>query len=280
MRGYLIDIEFMWGFQARIAGMSKTSSSFPYPPPSTILGAITEAYSIRKMRGEGDFLKTLNEISTHLIALSYRSLNAIPMTYQDINRVLAVGQRGGVNYPSVKDPYGSFDAPARGKTVLVSVDDSPPTLRVALIVDDLIELKPEDLWKIKRIGSKESLVSVVDVVEITPQKVGKPSANDGLTISGVNHSIPLLRGTEIQRIEGMYITEYFVNIYRKPLTEPPAKLYITSTVEPESEDIVKYIIGLPLGGEEFKAVVKLSNGLAGYKMRDEVVIGLEPSIRK
>lgn len=280
MRGYLIDIEFMWGFQARIAGMSKTSSSFPYPPPSTILGAITEAYSIRKMRGEGDFLKTLNEISTHLIALSYRSLNAIPMTYQDINRVLAVGQRGGVNYPSVKDPYGSFDAPARGKTVLVSVDDSPPTLRVALIVDDLIDLKPEDLWKIKRIGSKESLVSVVDVVEITPQKVGKPSANDGSTISGVNHSIPLLRGTEIQRIEGMYITEYFVNIYRKPLTEPPAKLYITSTVESESEDIVKYIIGLPLGGEEFKAVVKLSNGLAGYKMRDEVVIGLEPSIRK
>ncbi len=275
MRGYLIDIEFMWGFQARIAGMSKTSSSFPYPPPSTILGAITEVYAIRKMRGESNFLKTLNEISTHLITLSYRSLNAIPITYQDINRIIAVRETGGVPYPSVKDPYGSFDAPARGKTVLVSTDESPPTLRVALIVDDLIDLKAEDLWKIKRIGSKESLVSVVDVVEITPQKISKSSANGKPEVSGVNHSLPLLRGVEVLRIEGMYVEEYFINIFKKPLPESPAKLYITGTLDPKNENIVKYIIGIPLGGEEFNATVKLGSGLACYKMRDEVMIGLE-----
>lgn len=275
MRGYLVDVEFMWGFQTRIAGMSKTSSSFPYPPPSTILGAIAEAYSIRKGRGEGDFLKTLNEISTHLITLSYRSLNAIAITYQDINRVLAIGQRGGVTYPSVKDPYASFDAPARGKTVLVSTDEAPPTIRVALIIDDLIDLKVEDLWKIKRIGSKESLVSVVDVVEATPQKISKPVTSDKQVVSKVNHSIPLLKGVEIQRIEGMYIEEYFVNIFKRPLPEVPAKLYITSTLNHENENIVKYIIGIPLGGEKFSAEVKLNTGLAGYRMRDEVVIGLE-----
>jgi len=275
MRGFLVDVEFVWGFQARIAGMSKASSSFPYPPPSTILGAIIEAYSIRKGRGEGDFLKILGEFTNHLIALTYRSLNAIPITYQDINRILAIGQRGGVPYPSIKKPYGSFDAPARGKTVLVSTDDSPPRLRFALITDDIIDIQPEDLWKIKRIGSKESLVSVVDVVEITPQKISNSSANETRVVSGVNNSIPLLNGTEVQEVRGNYIAEYFVNIYRKPLIESPSKLYITSTMGSESKDIIQYILGIPLGIEKFQAKVKLGNGLAGYKMRDEVVIGLE-----
>jgi hypothetical protein len=42
MIGFLIDLEFVWGFQSKVVGYSKSSPAFTYPPPTTFLGAVAE----------------------------------------------------------------------------------------------------------------------------------------------------------------------------------------------------------------------------------------------
>ncbi|MEM4563555.1 MAG: type I-A CRISPR-associated protein Cas5a, partial [Thermofilum sp.] len=126
MKGFLADVEFIWGFKSRVVGMSKSSPSFLLPPPTTVLGAIAEAYARRKGLSEGRASATMTELAKDLLLLTYKPFNAVPLSYQDLNRILAVRTSAGVSYPSTKDPYGSYDAPARGKTILSTVDERPP----------------------------------------------------------------------------------------------------------------------------------------------------------
>jgi len=259
MKGFLFDIEFTWGFQSRIVGMSKTSPSYSFPPPTTILGAIAESYSKSRNLSEGRGVQTMIELSRETLALGYRSLNAVPISFQDINRVLALGSRGGISYPSTKDVYGSFDAPAKGKTILSSIDDNPPRLRSMIVFSDRTDVNAEDIWKIRRIGSKESLVSIIDVVGKTPEVV-----KDAVK---TNYSLPIVDdGIKIEDKEGSFIDLYFVPPIRNHLADVPSKLYLESKV-------IKYKIAIPY--RDYYMKVKLSSGYVGYKIDQEVVVGIE-----
>ncbi|MEM2741992.1 MAG: type I-A CRISPR-associated protein Cas5a [Nitrososphaeria archaeon] len=259
MRGFLFDVEFSWGFQARIVGMSKTSPSYIFPPLTSILGALGEAYAKRKGLSEGKSVETMRNLSTKLLALSYKSLNAIPTTFQDINRVIAIRTAAGVEYPSAKDVYGSFDAPARGKTFLSSIDDRAPTLRIMLVLRDGSDITSEDIWKIKRIGSRESMTSVVNVVE------EKPKIIRDLPII-TQYSFPEVEGLEYER-SGEYIEQYFVPILGRSMEESPSALYLKSIA-------TKYIIGVPFRDFCF-TIRRLPKGFVGYGINGEVAIGIE-----
>ncbi len=262
MKGFLFDVEFMWGFQARVAGMSKSSSSYSFPPPTTILGALAESYSKSRGLSESRSTQTIIELSKKILALGYRSINAIPITFQDLSRVLALGSRGGINYPSTRDVYGSFDAPARGKTVMSSIDNNerpaPPRLRVMIVLRNGADINSEDIWKIRRIGSRESLVSVINVIEKVPE-----------VIKGhvkTNYSLPLVDGIEEIDSEGHFNDLYFVPLLGKPLLDAPSKLYLESNV-------IKYRVGVPY--RDYYIKVKLPPGYVGYKIDQEVIVGIE-----
>ncbi len=178
MIGFIVDTEFVWGFQARIVGLSKTSPSFYYPPPTTFLGAMAEVIAKENNVGEdlGRFI--VNELGGNLLAIGVRPINCIPIKYEDLNRVIAVKITSGKLYPNPEDLSKSFDSPARGKTILTSLNSEAPRLRWFLVFKertinvqdenlknriDAIELSEEIFWKIHRLGSKESRVCVIDV---------------------------------------------------------------------------------------------------------------------
>jgi CRISPR-associated protein Cas5a/b/c len=255
MRGFVFDVEYCWGFQARIAGMSKTSSSYLFPPPSTILGAIAESYNRRKGKSESEGISTMINLSKKVISLTFRSINAIPISFQDLNRIIAIRTSAGEEYPSTVEVYKSFDAPARGKTILSSIDDKPPSLRVVMIVD--ADLIAEDFWKIKRIGSKESLVSVINVEELSVEKIGKEFET--------KYAVPILEGVETQGM-GEFVYEFYVPIENGKLMDSPSKMYLQSKA-------VKYMIGLPY--RDYNLYVKLKNNYVGYKVGNEIVMGIE-----
>jgi len=240
--------------------MSKTSPSYSFPPPTTILGALAESYSKSRNLSEGRGVQTMIELSHEILALGYRSLNAVPVSFQDINRVLALGSRGGISYPSTRDVYGSFDAPAKGKTLLSSVDDNPPRLRSMIVFSDRTDVNAEDIWKIRRIGSKESLVSIIDIVEKTPEVVKD-------TVK-TNYSLPIVDNEiKIEDKEGFFIDLYFVPLIRKrALADAPSRLYLESKV-------IKYKIAIPY--RDYYIKVRLSSGYVGYKIDQEVVVGIE-----
>ena len=259
MRGFLFDVEFMWGFQARVAGMSKTSPSYIFPPPSSILGTLAESYARRKGFSEGKSVETMHKLSNELLALAYRPINAIPIVFQDLNKIIAIRTAGGITYPSVKeDIYGSFDAPARGKTILSTVNEKPPMLRIMLVVKENSDITIDDIWKIKRVGSKESMVSVINVIEDQPEVI-----RDRII---TQYSFPLVDGIEWDK-EGECVEQYFVPILGQPLTDSPSKLYLNAQV-------VKYIIGVPYREYRFR-IKKLPDGFVGYKIGEEVAIGIE-----
>ncbi|BBG24971.1 CRISPR-associated protein Cas5 2 [Sulfuracidifex tepidarius] len=256
MKGYVFDVEYCWGFQARIAGMSKTSSSYLFPPPSTILGAIAESYNVRKGRSESESVSTVVKLSKEILSLTFKSLNAIPISFQDLNKVIAIRTSAGEEYPSTVEVYKSFDAPARGKTILSSLDDSPPSLRVVLIVRDS-DITVDDLWRIKRIGSKESLVSVTNVNEHDVKGVGKEFETD--------FAIPVLDEVEIHSL-GEFLYQFYVPVDGGSLVDSPWKMYVESKT-------VKYMIGLPF--RDYKVAVKVKGKYTGYKVGEEVVMGIE-----
>ncbi|MGC9069356.1 MAG: type I-A CRISPR-associated protein Cas5a [Thermoprotei archaeon] len=259
MRGFLFDVEFMWGFQARIAGMSKTSPSYIFPPPSSILGTLAESYARRKGFSESRSVETMRRLSSDLLVLAYRPMNAIPIVFQDLNKIIAIKTAGGITYPSVKeDIYGSFDAPARGKTILSTINEKPPMLRIMLVIRENSDIITDDIWRIKRIGSKESMVSVINVIEARPEIL-----RDHII---TQYSFPLVDGIEWER-EGEYVEQYFVPILGQPLTDSPSKLYLSSRA-------IKYIIGVPYIEYYFR-IKKLPQGFVGYKIGEEVAIGIE-----
>jgi CRISPR-associated protein Cas5a/b/c len=179
MIGFIVDTEFVWGFQARIVGLSKTSPSFYYPPPTTFLGALAEVIAREYNIGEDLGRFVINELSRNLLAIGFRPLNCVPIKYEDLNRLIMIRAVGGtIKSPLPTSLQTSFDSPARGKTILASLDDSSPKLRWFLVFKDefltikndklkekinKIEMKDELFWKIHRLGSKESRVCVVDV---------------------------------------------------------------------------------------------------------------------
>jgi CRISPR-associated protein Cas5a/b/c len=93
MKGFIIDTEFVWGFQARVIGLSKTPPSFYYPPPSTFLGALAESIARRENLGEKEGLKALEKLSENLFAIGLRPLNCLPLiniSIENIAKVLAL----------------------------------------------------------------------------------------------------------------------------------------------------------------------------------------------
>lgn len=155
---FIVDVEFVWGFQTRIAGLSKTSPSFYYPPPTTFLGALGESIARKLGVGESAGRGIIASLGRELLALGIRPLNCVPLKYEDINKIIAVKLTSGIPYPDPRNMASSYDSPARGKTVMVSLDENSPILRFLLVFrKDKIDLRGKALeldedyfWRIHR----------------------------------------------------------------------------------------------------------------------------------
>jgi len=275
MLGFVFDVEFIWGFQAKIVGYSKTSPSFHYPPPTTILGAIAEQLAKENKIGENKGKEIIPKLSQNLLALGIKPLNCIPVKFSDINRLIAIRKTGEGDYPNPRDPYGSFDAPAVGKTLLAPLDGEAPKLRIAIVFKDEkiqldqkneLVLRKENFWGIHRLGTKESIVSVCNVIESTPEQKRN-------TRIETQYSFPLLDGVEtIEYIVPRWVSETLINPYNLTAynqEDNPVKNYLLSL------NIVNYLI--PIFAEESPPtyVVELKNNICSYEMDEgEKVIGI------
>ncbi len=196
--GFIANVEFVWGFQSKIVGYSKTSPSFYYPPPTTILGALAESIARENHLGERKGKEIIPKLASNLLALGIKPINCIPVKFADINRIIASRITGGIKYPNPKYPYESFDAPATGKTLLTPLNQKPPQISIYMVFKneevtldkEEIQLNKDHFWSIHRLGTKESRVAVLDVQEFQPDKI-----EEGWAIT--SYSFPLLNGVKI-----------------------------------------------------------------------------------
>ncbi len=260
--GFIVDTEFVWGFQSRIVGLSKTSPSFYYPPPTTFLGALAEVMAKENKIGESGGRKILSKFSENLLAVGVRPINCKPIKYEDLNRIIAVKITSGVLYPSLSDLAKSFDSPARGKTILVSFEDSPKLRWFLVFRNDSFELNGEWLdicehtfWKIHRIGSKESIVSVTNVESFNPERVsGKVKTL---------YSIPF---KDVKILKEETSRNWAYEAYINPFSfEDPVKDYIGG------RNILPFKI--PIINRPHEEYYCLVEARTAYKFQDEVVVG-------
>lgn len=265
--GFIVDVEFIWGFQASVVGLSKTNPPFLYPPPTTFLGAIAEAVSKDLGLGESTSRRIMAEVAKNLLAIGLKPINCMPVKYSDINRIIAVKVTSGRLHPIPMNITGSFDAPARGKTVLQSLDDAPPVIRWFIVFgSDELAIKGHNLrlenviWKIHRLGSKESRVCIIDVKKTFDVK---SSCEEVKT----NYSIPLslVGPVDLSEITGKWVIEQYLNPFDEKSFEKPVEEYMKGTV--------KFMIPICDGYERPSAKVRPLENAMVYSCGEEVVIG-------
>lgn len=273
MIGFRVKLEFVWGFQARVAGLSKTNPSFYYPPPTTFLGALAESIARKNCLGERKGLAIIPALSEKLLAIGFRPMNFIPIKYEDINRILAVKITSGRLYPSPVDLSRSFDSPARGKTITMSIDDNPPRMEFVIILHDnelrigqeRILVDEDYFWGIKRIGSKESIVSVIDVSGI--KKIDVLRNGSVNTTYCVPYCDSLKGFQEIEKMwrREMYVDPFNVRVYSRH--DNPVRNYI------EGRKVVPFLIPIMYRHSPPEVNVKLSGNIVAYKVDGEYVVG-------
>jgi CRISPR-associated protein Cas5a/b/c len=270
MIGIRFDLEFVWGFQCKVVGLSKSSPSFYYPPPTTILGAIAEQIAKEYKIGEKRGKEIIPLLSANLLALGIKPLNCTPVKFSDINRLIALKVTGGVLYPRPDDIAGSFDAPAVGKTMLSPLEGEPPRLRAIVIFKDKtislqserIEIASDIIWRVHRIGSKESLVSVIDVRDFHPNKIEGDVDTE--------YSFPLLEGVTLLREDSpSWVRETVVNPFTIKSYDEKQNPVIDYL---QGINILQYMQPIKLAVQP-RYRVKLSPNSCGYKVNNEQVIG-------
>ena len=268
--GYIIDIEFVWGHITNIAGMTKTTPPHPYPPPTTILGAIASVISKEYLLGEKNYPKLIIELAKNTLSLTMKPLNYTPVVHEDINRIVTIKLTSGQKYPKPSGE-GSFDAPARGKTIVSPMENGSPILRVVYIIrsDFLningkkIEINADTLWKITRIGAKETTTSVINVEEHEAQKV---SPSELVT----TYSFPKNNNIKIIDQEGSWIIANYVSPYLYNSWEKsPSYSYIVG------KGVETFLIPQYKIEQQAWARITASKPYVGYEIKNEIVIGVE-----
>jgi CRISPR-associated protein Cas5a/b/c len=272
--GFIVDMEFVWGFQARVAGLSKTSPSFLYPPPTVILGGIAESIARRYEIGESNGRNIIPILSRKLLAIGIKPLNCTPITYQAINRIIAIRYAGGILYPTPEPKYilKSFDAPARGSTILSTIDNNAPMIRLFIVFknnefvfdSNKFKLKGEDLWRIHRIGTKESLVSILNVVSTEKISV----LRDNVIVT--SYSFPMDSDIDIIIPKGSWREEVYINPFKLEAyneDENPFKNYMSGN------KLIKFNVPLKTPIEDSECKLRIKGKIVGYSYEGEVVVG-------
>ena len=277
MIGFIVDIEFVWGFQARIVGLSKTSPSFYYPPPTTFLGALAEVIAKDEGVGEKEGKKIIPKLSENLLAIGVKPINCIPIKYEDLNRIIMISRKmskklgKNILFPHPRDLDASFDSPARGKTILSSLDDDAPTIRWFLVFKsnkikfngDEVLLSEEHFWKIHRLGSKESRVSVIDVL-----RLDKLDVKDKNVVT--NYSFPVTKSITVVDGRGNWEYEVYVNpfeVKRYDEKENPVTNYTAG------KKILPFKVPILQTLRQPRCRIELTDNAIAYKFEDEVVVG-------
>ncbi len=248
---YKVKLEYNWGFSASVPGLAKTNPTHPYPPITTIIGAIGEAIAKQYKLGENSAPQLMKTLSRNLLVATYRAVNYVPVKYQDINKIIVVKESGKI----------ATDAPARGKTITVPLTPGEPPILEAILafhVDSLtccnkeITIEPELLWEIHRTGSKESIVNVWSLEEVKG-KIEVSNASKIIT----RHAFPLTYIEQFSNPRGTWEVMWQVDPYTpESWRETPATSYTFGQaitpymvpVKPEEPGIPCYVKVTPKPG--------------------------------
>ncbi len=157
MKAIIVKTTPVWGFSIKYPGQSAAQDAFPYPPPSTLLGALASGYA--RLNGLPEKAGSKESTTIRLLdTVRYVTvcMRGFGVKQLDPQRNIVIGFQ---RKERRKNPKYWRGLQAMGKMYALNSE-----LRVVYIVEDgyAIELA-RAAWNITYIGGKESLVNVKDV---------------------------------------------------------------------------------------------------------------------
>ncbi len=153
----LVEIVFSWGYMVRPPFVSGGGSSLPYPPPTTLVGAIAYPYNklFKPVEIEYTGGKAYSPATKLLEHISYAT-----MAYLDIGAVETIDITRHYTYAYIRLEHKRHE---ERWAAIVGVGKTyfPRRAVIAYIVDNgIADTLYKVSWCISRIGSKEGIVSV------------------------------------------------------------------------------------------------------------------------
>lgn len=192
MLALTIGARYHWGFWVREPGTSKFQGTLPIPPPTTILGALAYPLarrgilSFRGIRQEGDvvfdpekkeLMSPAGLLEKYIYAVArFDPEHSFGYMWNDLNRYVTLlfqsttrstdeekaagGRRYMMKYRIGALPVGKVYYPSGRISMVLLVKEAAKEVVAGSLEDELRKAA----WQMTRVGSKESIVSVEEVL--------------------------------------------------------------------------------------------------------------------
>ncbi|ARM74580.1 type I-A CRISPR-associated protein Cas5a [Acidianus manzaensis] len=160
MKGIVVTGSYHWGFSIRIPKTSAGGASYPVPPISTLLGALSRGYCDHAVSSKRscteEFINNVARKDLFWITLGLDE--PLLMPYSDMMRESRIPYKQS-KYKKLNEIGQWFGVSSFGK-----VYGPCSRFEIFLVVKDNAELWTKLAWQIPSMGSKESIVSVYSVI--------------------------------------------------------------------------------------------------------------------
>jgi CRISPR-associated protein Cas5 subtype I-A len=179
MKAYLVTLRFHWGYSIRNYFASRVTDTYIVPPLNTVIGALAMANCARN----GIHIENVSGASNAKNFASRIKYAAFMLKYRPIKFTSLLRYSTSIYWLTAHDiqrgtkPYRLFNAMQFGFNSYLN------GIMNMLIVTDLDKA---DLYSITRLGSKESIISVLDVKEVTGKNISK--VNKGTLVKNITFS--------------------------------------------------------------------------------------------
>ena len=260
LKGILVEGIHHWGFSIRVPKTSAGGSSYPYVPISTILGALSRGYCTSY--AVKDEISCTYEFvqfyKNYIFWVAYGVDEPRLIPYSDLMRQERVPYRK-LNYRKPGQEKDWFGVSAFGKTYGEGVRFS-----IALIASERVEELSKLAWQVVALGSKESLVSIINVRNVD---VVEDNASD--TIS-TQFYIPAVCASGLDPSEFKEFELPVLNAYR--LSETPAEGVFDSFWIP--------VRGPLIGGYGTLTRDKISEDCKVFRLEDKYLIAPREGLKR
>jgi len=177
MKAYFVTLRFHWGYSIRNYFASKVTDTYTIPPLNTVIGALAMANCVRN----GMHIENVSRASNAKNFASRIKYATFMLKYRPLKFTSLLRYSTSIYWLTAYDVFQRetklselFNAMQFGLNSYLN------GIMNILIVTDL---EKADLYSITRLGSKESIVSVISVKEVAGKKIDKGSIIKNITFS-------------------------------------------------------------------------------------------------
>ncbi|QXJ32139.1 type I-A CRISPR-associated protein Cas5a [Saccharolobus shibatae] len=155
-------------FSVKRLDVYQVASAYPFTPPSTIIGSLSNAMGILGYCNVRDCIKFTRGLVTHAREVFSKNERII------ISPVVLKRIRGVLEENSLPE---NFDEISKYSDVLIREYTYSFTRQIFFIVKDKVDEVKKALFNVQRLGDSESLVSVESIKEVEAEKCDKKEVN-------------------------------------------------------------------------------------------------------